>query len=161
MFRRLFGRGRKDTPRAQTPPASKAAMQDALIRAIVANRIALQDGEWEDREWLHIAVDHELLAEGDTRSSTQALVLARKPGGALESLSFRLGRETKQSLVALRDEMRVAEQDPWTVANITIERDGRYAFAFGYGPPPRINGDLLHMPLKGLLERYKAQHGIE
>lgn len=161
MFRRLIGKGDRGAPKAAIPPASTGGMQDVVIRAIVTDRIGLHDGEWEDREWVHIAVNHELLVEEGSRSSTQAIVLARKPGRTLESLSFRLGGETKQALVALRDEMRGVEKGPWTVVDITIERDGRYAFAFGYGPPPRINGDLLHMPLKGLLERYKTERGIE
>ena len=160
MFKRLFGIGPEERS-GQAPPASIDAMQDDVIRRIVADSADLHDGEWDDREWAYIAVNHELLLDGGARSSTQAVVLAQKPGGALEHLSFRLDAATKQALVTLHEAMAQAGHDPWSVADITVERNGGYAFTFAYGKPPRIGGDLLHRPLNGLLQRYKAERGLE
>lgn len=157
MLKRFLAGFRKDTPAAGP---SIASLQDEVVRSIAADRTDLHDGEWEGREWLHIAVNHEVLVEEGKRSSTQAIVLACKRGGPLEDLSFRLSRESKQKILDLRDAMSADGNAPFTIADIAIERDGHYDFAFSYDPPPRLNGDLLHTPLKGLLERYKAEKGF-
>ncbi|MGQ4274422.1 hypothetical protein [Terrihabitans sp. B22-R8] len=160
MFKRLLAGLRKEDHRPPDAPPSTAALQDEIVRSVVADRTDLQDFEWDDRDWVHIAVNTELLVEDGRSSSTQTAVLARKPGGELEDFDFRLSMATKAKLLALRDAMSAGGRDPWTIVDITIERDGRYDFAFGYGPPPRLSGDLLHAPLKGLLERYKAEKGL-
>ncbi|TSH98514.1 hypothetical protein FOZ76_01815 [Verticiella sediminum] len=151
MFKRLIaGLGKKPSA------PDLAALQDDAVRAVVADITDLHDGEWGTREWVYIAVNHEVLAEEGGRSSTHALVLAREPGGELEALSFRLGMRSKHAMLALREAIAAGGKAPWTILDLTIERDGHYDFVFGHGPPPRLNGDLLHSPLKGLLERYKA-----
>ncbi|GEM_PF-693306 len=161
VFKRILGGFRKqDHDTAKVEP-SLATLQADIVRAIVVDRTDLHDFEWEDRDWIYIAVNHELLVEDGARSSTQTAILARKPGELLEGLSFRLSMATKQTIRSLHNAMQHAGKEPWTIVDITIERDGRYDFVFSYDPPPRINGDLLHSPLKGLLERFKAQRGIE
>jgi len=148
MFKRLFSFGQKKAV------PDLMALQDAAVRSVVADIQDVQDGEWDDRDWVYLAVNHEVLVEEGQRSSTQAKVLARKPGAALEELGFRLSRESKAQLLALRDAMAEAEGRIWTLVDLTIERSGTYDFTFGYDPPPRLNGDLLHSPLTGLLQRY-------
>ena len=62
------------------------------------------------------------------------------------------------SWAASRDAMADADGKTWTVVDLTVERSGKYDFAFSYDAPPRLSGDLLHSPLTGLLKRYrKAQ----
>ncbi|MBP2302082.1 hypothetical protein [Azospirillum picis] len=161
MFKRLFAGLHKDEEASKAVPDSVGSLQDDVVRSIVADSSDLYDDEWGDRDWVHIAVNHELLIEEGRRSSTQTAVLAHRPGAPLEDLSFRMSMGTKRKLIALRDAMSREGREPWTIADITIEGDGRYKFTFGYGPPPRINGDLLHTPLKGLLERYKADRGLK
>lgn len=150
MFKRLFSVGQ------QKAVPDLIALQDAAVRSVVADIQDVQDGEWEDRDWVYLAVNHEVLVEEGQRSSTQAKVLARKPGAALEELGFRISRESKAHLLALRDAMAEAEGRNWTVVDLTIERSGKYDFTYSYDPPPRLNGDLLHSPLAGLLERYQT-----
>ena len=128
-------------------------LQNEIVQNVVGD---ITDGEWEGREWVYLAINHEIMVEEGGRSSSQATVLARKPGGRLENLSFRLSPATKQALLALRDAMAADGNEVWTIADLTVERDGRYDFSFSYAPPPRINGNLLHRPLNGLLERYLA-----
>lgn len=152
MFKGLFGRAGK----ANSGP-DLVALQADVVRSVVGDITDLQDGEWEDREWVYLAVNHELLIEEGRRSSTQTSVLARKPGAELEDLDFRLSWTSKEKLRGLRDAMTAAGQAPWTILDLTVDRSGKYDFTFGYGPPPRINGDLLHSPLKGLLARYLAE----
>lgn len=160
MFKRLLAALRNDGRKSSHAPEQIVALQDDVVRSVVADRTDLQDHEWDDREWVHIAVNTELLVEDGRRSSTQTAVLAFKPGGALEDLDFRLSMATKAKILALRNAMTAGGNAAWTIADITIARDGVYKFNFGYGPPPRLNGDLLHAPLKGLLERYKAERGL-
>lgn len=161
MFKRIFSGFRKQDHGSKNAEPSLAELQSDIVRAIVADRTDLHDFEWEDRDWMYIAVNHELLVEDGARSSTQTTILTRKPGELLQGLSFRLSMATKQKIRSLHDAMQHGGKEPWTIVDITIERDGRYDFVFSYDPPPRINGDLLHSPLKGLLERFKAQRGIE
>lgn len=152
MFKRLFSKPGKGQPLPDLP-----TLQADAVRSVVGDITDLHDGKWEDREWVYIALNHEVLIEDGRRSSSQALVLARRPGGELEDLGFRLSRHSKEKLLALRDAMATGGKEPWTVLDLTIERSGQFNFTFGYGPPPRINGDLLHSPLNGLLERYLAE----
>lgn len=143
------------------PGPSIQSLQDDVVRAVAGDITNLYDGEWEGREWVHIAVNHEILVEEGQRSSTQTTVLARKAGGPLEDMQFRLSQNTKAKLLELRNAMAGVSDTHWTITDIAIERDGHYDFAFSYGPPPRIGGDLLHSPLKGALERYKTKWGVE
>lgn len=161
IFNRLFSGFRKAPATTRVEAASIAELQDTVVRSVVDDRINLHDFEWEDRDWVYIAVNHELLIEDGRRSSTQTAVLAQKPGGSLEDLSFRLSPTSKQKLIALQEAMRQVDEKPWSIVDIAIERDGRYQFDFSYGEPPRISGDLLHSPLTGLLERFKLERGIE
>lgn len=137
-----------------TSNSDLAAMQDNIVRSVIGDITNLQEGEWEDREWVYIAVNHEVLVEEGRRSSTQTSVLAQKAGAELEDLDFRLSAASKAALLSLREAMATAGQDAWTIVDLTIERNGRYDFEFGYEPPPRLGGDLLHSPLKDLLQRY-------
>jgi hypothetical protein len=153
MFRQLFsGRG---TPE---PGADLTSLQDAVVRSVAADMTDLQDGEWEAREWVYLAVNHEVSAEDGLRSSTQAAVLARHAGAELEKLNFRLSPASKAAMLALRDAMAAKGQAPWTILDLTLDRGGQADFSFSYDAPPRLNGDLLHSPLKTLLERYLSQH---
>lgn len=149
MFKRLFAGLKKSSPLPDL-----IALQAAAVRSIAADVTDLQDGEWEDREWVYLAVNHEVLVEEGRRSSTQAQVIAHRPGAELEEFGFRLSMESKAHLLALRDAMADADGKTWTVLDLALERSGTYNFAFGYDAPPRLNGDLLHTPLSGLLERY-------
>lgn len=155
----LFLRFKDLLRRRRNVDSDAAALQDAAVQSVAADVVDLQDGEWEDREWVYIAVNHEVLVEEGRRSSTQASVLARKPGGELEDLDFRLSQASKLRLLALRDAMAQGGRDAWTVLDLTIERSGHYDFLFSYTPPPRLNGDLLHSPLSNLLERYRTRAG--
>lgn len=154
MFKRLFSAFGK-----KSPAPDLGAVQDEAVRGVVGDITDLQDGAWEGRDWVHIAVNHEVLIEDGRRSSTQAVVLAHRPGGEIEHLGFRLSMGTKAALLAVREAMVAGGLAPWTILDLTIERDGTYDFRFGYGPPPRIDGDLLHSPLKNLLQQYRAAKG--
>lgn len=153
MFKRLFSDLNKFSTLTDLP-----ALQDAAVRSIAIDVTSLQDGEWEGREWVYLAINHEVLVEEGRRSSTQAKVIAHRPGAELEELGFRLSMESKAHLLALRDAMADVDGKTWTAVDLTVERSGTYDFAFSYDAPPRLSGDLLHSPLTGLLERYrKAQ----
>ena len=155
MFKRLaaaFG------PKTIQPDL--VALQDNAAKAVAGDVTDLQDGEWEDRTWVYLAINHEISVEDGLRSSTQAAVLAMKPGGVLEQLGFRLSMATKQQLLALRNAMTKAGESPWTILDLTITPDGRYDFRFSHAQPPRLSGDLLHRPLANLLQQYEEQqHG--
>ena len=112
MFKRLFaGLGKAE------PVPDLIALQAAVVKSIAADVPNLQDGEWEDREWVYLAVDHEVLVAAGRQSSTQAQVIANKPGGELEELGFRLSMESKAHLLALRDAMADVDGKTWTVAH--------------------------------------------
>lgn len=152
VFEWLFG-GRKGQAEVRDVIASQARVAALLAR----DAKDISDGEWGERQWVQLAVNHELDPNEDLRSSTQAIVLAHRPNEELQALGFRLSAETKAALVELRSEMIAAGQERWTIANIVVDREGTYSFSFLYDQPPRINGDLLHRPLRDYLERYNAR----
>ena len=152
MFKRLAAAFGPKTSQPNLP-----ALQDIAAKAVAGDVMDLQDGEWEDRTWVYIAINHEISPEDGLRSSTQAAVLASRPGGQLEQLGFRLSMATKQKLLALRDAMTRPGEGPWTVLDLTMTPDGRYDFRFSHAEPPRLSGDLLHRPLANLLQHYEMQ----
>lgn len=152
MFKRL-----KTLLRPSHESPDITALQDAAVNSITADIVDLQDGGWEDREWIYLAVNHEMSAEDAQRTSTQAAVLARKPSHELEKLNFRLSPASKLKLVDLRNAMIREGGTPWTILDLSVERDGRYDFQFDYGLPPRLNGDLLHAPLSNLLSQFLSR----
>lgn len=152
MFKRLLSR-----LGPAKPNSGIIGLQNAVTKSVAGDVTDLQDGEWGDRDWVYLAVNHEILAEEGHRSSTQAKVLAQRPGSALEEHGFRLSMATKANLLALRDAMAAADGRTWTVVDLTMERDGHFTLVFGYDRPTRLSGDLLYSPLSGLLRRYLSQ----
>ncbi|MDR7126357.1 hypothetical protein [Pseudotabrizicola sp. 4114] len=133
-------------------------MQENIVRLVAGNVTDLHDEDWSDHAWLRIGVNFELLLK-DERTSTQALVIAKRGQGDPVKLSFRLGHQARQAFVALAEAMAQGGGAVWTVANLQIERDGRFTFTFDYGKPPRLSGDLLATPLSDFLVRYQADMG--
>jgi hypothetical protein len=140
--------------------ASISKLQALVVRSVANDITDLHDGAWGDRDWLRIGVNLELRDAG-AETSTQALVIARHPSCPLETLSFRLGLETVQLFADLAAAMQQPGKPQWTIANLEIDRDGHYSFDFGYGPPPRLSGNLAHQPLKGFLQRYREETGSD
>lgn len=118
------------------PAPDLIGLQSSVVRSIAADVTNLQDGEWGDRDWVFLAVNHEVLVEEGRRSSTQASVIAHRPGGELEDLDFRLSMVSKGHLLALRAAMTELDNRTWTILDLNVERSGRYNFAFSYEPPP-------------------------
>lgn len=139
-------------------PAEIRQMQENIVRLVISNVTDLHDEDWSDHQWLRIGVNVEVLLK-EERTSTQALVIAKRGQGDPVKLSFRLGTESRQAFVALAEAMAQSGGAAWTVATLQIEGDGRFTFAFGYGPPPRLSGDLLATPLSDFLARYQAETG--
>lgn len=137
--------------------AVQQAQNDA-VRAVAASVTDLRDDDWGDRDWERILVNIEIETDPARRISAQTSALARRPGQPLEDLDFRLSREAKHALVALRETM-ADERGKWSTCDLRIDRDGRFAFDFSYDPPRRLGGDLLHSPLEGALQRYLAETG--
>ena len=132
--------------------------QAAAVRAVAASVSDLREGQWGDRDWLRILVDIEIETEPAKRISAQTSAFARQPGQPLEDLDFRLSREAKNALIALRESMRDG-RGAWSTCKLRIDRDGKFAFDFSYEPPRRLGGDLLYSPLEGALQRYLAETG--
>lgn len=119
-----------------------AALQGDIARAVAGNVSDVMDGEWGDREWVHVFVDFELADDGE-RSSSVTFALARHPGGPLEKIAFRLPQTAKRLFADLAAAM-VQDSDGrrWSSARLKIERDGRFIFDFSHDPPYRLGGNL-------------------
>lgn len=136
-------------------PIERAETEVAVVRAVAANVTDVMDGEWGEREWLHLFVDFEIAAEGD-RSSSITFALARLPGQAVEDVSFRLPQEAKRLLGMLADGMGTSPNGRWTCAQLRVERDGRYALSYSYDPPYRLGDNLLDNRFNDYLETWLA-----
>lgn len=132
--------------------------QATAVREIAASVTTLQDGDWGDREWERLAANVEIATDGGRRISSQTAVVARHPGQPLEELDFRLSRAAKDALVALREAMQ-DDKGAWNSCDVVVERSGKFRFDFSYDPPRRLDGDLLHSPLTGFLDRYRDETG--
>ncbi|MCX8996037.1 hypothetical protein NOF55_02865 [Rhizobiaceae bacterium BDR2-2] len=166
MWEKLFG-GKKNSgatagnpPPASAAPAEIKACQTELARAVAASITDLYDGEWEDRDWLRIVVNHEALwDQPQTRTSSLNFTIARRPGEALEKMGFRLSPAAREGFQRLAALMQAQGGSWWTVCDLVIERDGRFDFTFSYGQPYRIDGNLNDQRFRDYLERYRAETG--
>ena len=70
-------------------------IQEDIVRALAGNVTEVLEGEWEDREWVHLLVHIEIDPDGG-RSSSMTFALAHKPGQPLEDISFHFPREAKK-----------------------------------------------------------------
>ena len=136
-------------------PIERAETEAAVARAVAANVTDVMDGEWGEREWLHLFVDFEIAAQGD-RSSSITFALARLPGQAVEDISFRLPQEAKRLLGLLADGMGASPNGRWTCAQLRVEQDGRYAISYSYDPPYRLGGNLLDNRFQDYRETWLA-----
>lgn len=150
----MDGGGEADEGERMTP-VERAEMEAAVARAVAANVTDVMDGEWGEREWLHLFVDFEIAAEGD-QSSSITFALARRPGEAAEKVSFRMPQEAKRLLGKLADGMGASPNGRWTCAQLRLERDGRYALSYSYDPPYRLGGNLLDKRFNDYLETWLA-----
>ena len=127
------------------------------VQAIVASVSDLMDGDWGDREWERIVVDHEsLLHAPDETTSTIAFSVARQPAGRYERVDFRLSDAAEESLERVKRDMHAQSGTYWTTCSVTIERDGRYRFEYAYDAPYRLSGNLHDKRFEHYLERYLA-----
>ena len=128
------------------------------VQTVVASVPDVMDGEWGEREWERIVVNYEtLLGQPDETTSAIAFSVARAPGGAPEIVDFRLSDEAEANLERLRTAMHGQNGTYWTVCDLTIERDGRYDFAYSYDAPYRLSGNVHDTRFKNYLENYLAQ----
>ena len=138
--------------------ADQAACEAALVQAIAGNVHDVMDGEWADREWLHLFADLEIDAKGE-RTSAICFALARRNDAPVEKVAFRLPPEAKRILAALADDMTAPGSERWTAARIRIERDGRYAIDYRHDRPYRLGGTLNDTRYIDYLERWLEREG--
>ncbi|MGE4323167.1 MAG: hypothetical protein AB7E60_09085 [Sphingobium sp.] len=124
-----------------------------IVRAVAGNVTDVMDGEWEDRQWVHLFVDIEIDRDGG-RSSSITFALAHKAGQPLEDVAFRLPREAKRLFGELAEAMRRPGEDRWSSAQLRVEGDGRYAFVFSYDLPWRLGGKLIDKRFEDYLDRW-------
>jgi len=111
-------------------------------KGIVASVSDVMDGEWGDREWERIVVNHQtLLHSPEGTTSAIAFSIARSPAGAHEQLDFRISDEAEAGLENIAEIAHAQNGTYWTVCDVTIERAGTYQFAFSYDRPYRLSGD--------------------
>lgn len=124
-----------------------------VVRAIVANVHDVMDGEWGDREWLHLFADFEVDATGE-RTSAICFALARHGNDPVEKIAFRLPFEARQILAAVANDMAARDGKRWTAARIRVEQDGGYSIDYVYDAPYRLGGTLNDKRYADYLERW-------
>ncbi len=127
------------------------------VRAVAQSVVNVREGEWGDRDWMRIVVNYESLRHAtEAQESVLAFAIARPPGGTPEKVSFRLSPQATAGFHRVDDVMSATKGQHWTVCDLVIDRDGRYAFEFSYDPPYRLGGNLNDTRFKDYLERYLA-----
>ncbi|TCP36580.1 hypothetical protein [Sphingomonas sp. BK235] len=133
----------------------RADLEAAIVRTVAGGVTDVMDGDWGEREWLHLFVDIEVSAQGG-RSSSIAFAFARLPGQAVEKVAFRLPQDAKCMFRQLADAMETSPAGRWSSARLRVSRDGRYTLAFSYDRPWRLSGKLIDDRFKGALELWLA-----
>lgn len=126
-----------------------------LVRTIAANVRDVMDGEWGDREWLHLFADFEIDATGE-RMSAICFALARHNDDPVEKIAFRFPFEARQMLAIMADDMAARDGERWTAARMRIEQDGGYAIDYVHDAPYRLGGTLNDTRYADYLERWLA-----
>ena len=126
-------------------------IEENLVRAVAGSVTDVSDGDWGDRNWVHIFVDFEIAQIG-ARSSSIAFTLAHRPQQSLEKVAFRLTPEAKQLFGTLAESMRQPGANRWSSTQLRIERDGSFAFDFSYDQPWRLGGNLIDKRFENYLE---------
>jgi hypothetical protein len=140
---------------AATTATERAELEAAIVHAVTSAVTDVMDGDWGEREWLHLFVDIEVAADGD-RSSSIAFAFARLPGQAVEKVAFRLPHEARRLFRRLADAMEMSSSGRWNSARLRLSRDGRYTLEFSYDPPWRLGGNLIDDRFDGALEQWLA-----
>ena len=111
------------------PPAAAqpAAPQETASIAEIAR--CLLAGLPED--WVRAQMEVRLKAPGDDTGSVRYGVLRQSEGRALEDFTPCDTRKPAALLVALRD-AQAAERRGWTVARLTLERDGSFRLDYDF-----------------------------
>ncbi|MFC4819283.1 hypothetical protein [Dokdonella ginsengisoli] len=130
------------------------------VQAVAGSVTDVMDGEWGERDWRRLVVNHEsLLHTAEPEASTIAFAVATKPGGEPEIVDFRISRAAKNGFKRIADIMHAQKGQYWTVCDLTVERDGSYRFDFSYDPPYRLGGHLHDTRFDDYLQRYLAETG--
>lgn len=130
------------------------------VQVVIESVSDVMDGEWGAREWERIVVNYEtLLGQPDEATSAIAFSVARQKGAACEIVDFRLSDAAEAGLERVRTVMYGQSGAYWTVCDLTIERDGRYSFAYSYEVPYRLSGNVHDTRFDDYLERYLARKG--
>ncbi|MCC8982449.1 hypothetical protein [Bradyrhizobium acaciae] len=106
------------------------------VQAIVDYVSDVMDGDWGDRDWEQIVV---------------------KRGGRHECVDFRLSDAAEDDLERVKRDMHAQSGTYWTTCTVTIERDGRYRFDYGYDAPYRLSGNVDDRRFADYLKRYLAE----
>lgn len=136
-------------------PGNRMKIEAAIARAVAANVADVMDGEWGEREWLHLFVDFEIAEKGD-RSSSITFALARLPERDVEEVAFRLPQDAKRLFGELADAMAASPNGRWTGAQLRIARDGRYTLDYQYDSHWRLAGNLIDKRFDGYLDHWLA-----
>ncbi|MCC8961163.1 hypothetical protein H8A95_02255 [Bradyrhizobium sp. Pear76] len=128
------------------------------VQAIVDCVSDVMDGDWGDRDWEQIVVNYEtLLHVPDEATSAIAFSVARRRDGRHECVDFRLSDAAEDGLERVKRDMHAQSGTYWTTCTVTIERDGRYRFDYGYGAPYRLSGNVDDRRFADYLKRYLAE----
>ena len=127
--------------------------EEAVVKAVVACATDLVDGEWGDRDWVHLFVDFEIDQSGE-RTSSISFALAHAPGSPIEKLSFRLSGEAKRQFAALANSMGASPNGRWASGQLRIAPDGTYALTYSYDEPHRLSGNLIDNRFRNYLAQW-------
>jgi hypothetical protein len=134
---------------------SQAYME--TVQAVAQSVVNVRDGEWGDRDWSRIVVNYESLRHTqDPQESVLAFAIAAHPGASPEKVSFRLSPAAEAGFHRVADVMAKSKGQYWTVCDLVIDSDGRYAFDFSYDPPYRLSGNLNDQRFSDYLQKYLA-----
>ena len=133
--------------------------EDDVVKAVVACATDVVDGDWGNRQWVHLFVDFEIDQSGE-RTSSISFALGKRPAEQIEKVSFRLSPQAKRSFAALADSMGASPNGRWTSAQLRIAPDGNYDMIYSYAAPYRLSGNLIDDRFRDYVAQWMANANV-
>jgi hypothetical protein len=127
-------------------------LQKALAQA-VANGVR--------EKWERIVVNYEMQTTDEGREVDYCAFYISTADGDFRETSIReLASAVDDLFIQLNDTMAQNDKSRWTIADLVIDRSGKYDFKFDYGPAKRLNG-VFDETSQGRFDKYLDTYRAE
>ena len=112
-------------------------------------------------EWERIVVNYEMQTTDEGREVDYCAFYISATNDDFRETSIReLASAVDDLFIKLNDAMAETEKSRWSIADLVIDRSGKYDFRFDYGPAKRLNG-VFDESSQGRFDKYLDTYRTE